>query len=86
MQMYPAAADELPERMGVAQAALLSEAEQPIGDTIGDAEEQDPETAVHIENAEKLLGDRRDHPLGQVLIDKRQGIHGTTALGKGMAL
>lgn len=86
MQMYPGAADELPERLGVAQAALLPEAEQAIGCAIGDAKEQGPETAIHIENAEKLVGNRRDHPIGQVLIDKRQGIHETSASAKGTQL
>ena len=86
MQVYSASADELPERRGVGQAVMLSEAEQAIGDAIGDAKEQDPETAVQVEYAEKLLGDGRDHPLGQMFEGKRQCIHETAASAKETAL
>lgn len=64
MQVDPAAADELPERAGVGQAPVLAEAEQAVGDGVGNAQEQHAEAPVQIEDAQKAVGDRRqDHPV-----------------------
>lgn len=75
MQVHPTTTDELPERTSVSQAAVFSETEQAIGDTVGSAEKQDSEPTVQVEDVEELLGDGGDHPCAQVLIDKGKRIH-----------
>lgn len=86
VQMHLIAANELPERPGIGQAAVFSETEQAIGDTVGGAEKQDPEAAVQVENAEELLGDGFDYPCAQVLIDKGKRIHERPLSVEGTAL
>ncbi len=86
MQVHPAATDELPERTSVSQAAVFSETEQAIGDTVGSAEKQDSEPAVQVENAEELQGNGGDYPCVQVLIDKGKRIHEMPVSVEGAAL
>ncbi|KPH02292.1 hypothetical protein AEQ67_02360 [Pseudomonas sp. RIT-PI-q] len=86
MEIDPTAANELPERIGIGQAAGLPVSEQAVGDAVGRKEKDDAETAVQIEHTQKLVSDRLDNPLDQAVMEKRENVHKRQPSDKGRAL
>jgi hypothetical protein len=65
---------------------VFPEPEKTVGDAVSAEEKDQTKAAVQIENAEKLVGDRLDHPLDQVVMEKRRNIHERLASVEGRAL
>lgn len=76
MEMHPAAAQELPERTRIRQPAVLPEAEQAIGDGVGQAEKQRTDATVQVEQAGEAVDDGVDQQFGQVAMERQEIIHG----------
>lgn len=75
VQVDLAATDELPERARVRLAPALPVAEQTVGHAVGQAEKQQAEAAVEVEDAGELLDDRLDQPCAQLFLEIRENTH-----------